>query len=91
MRRMLVYPFMNAIVTPWTANATHVAYREGETGVVPFFVWRQINVGFLVATMVSVAYPAWLYRRDRRTKVLEVPSSRAETKIPTITPEETSA
>ena len=88
---MLVYPFMNAIVTPWTANATNVAYREGETGVVPFFVWRQINAGFLVATMVSAAYPAWLCLRDRGTKVTEAPSARAATKLSTIIPEEPSA
>ena len=70
---MLVYPLLNTIVTSWAATTAEgsdplVANTTGAEGgsegsVVPFFVWREISAAFLVGTMLSVAYPLWLYRR----------------------------
>lgn len=76
---MLVYPLLGAIVTSWTtadvlevpvslhANATN-EIEENRSVVVPFWVWRQLSAVFLGATMLSVAYPAWLYRRAKHLK-----------------------
>ena len=71
---MLVYPLLGTIVTSWASTDAkedfaplyvNASNEEEETGgpVVPFFVWRRISSAFLVATVLSVVYPAWLYRR----------------------------
>eukprot|EP01043_Picozoa_sp_COSAG02_P046597 COSAG02_NODE_4375_length_5437_cov_7.337580_3_plen_92_part_00 len=75
---MLVYPLLDAIVTSWATNTVEGSdFLRGnvtndvdgtEGRVVPLFVWQRISAAFLVGTVLSVAYPMWLYRRRGNTE-----------------------
>ena len=70
---MLVYPLLDSIVTSWAAATTEESeslhanitdVEEDASGsVVPFSVWRPISAAFLIGTILSGVYPAWLYHR----------------------------
>ena len=75
---MLVYPLLDMIVTSWATNEVQESdflrgnitndVEETEGRVVPLFVWQRISAAFLVGTVLSVAYPVWLYRRRCNTE-----------------------
>jgi hypothetical protein len=75
---MLVYPLLDAIVTSWATDTVEDSdfvrgnitneVEKTEGRVVPLFVWQRISAVFLVGSVLSVAYPVWLYRRRSHTK-----------------------